>query len=310
MKKVIFLFTYLFSISIFFIGCGKDDDDSSLKSPKYEFISGKYNVQGNNTYSSIELGASGNYIVVKSTGNSRSTPIAKSNISHSSAFWKNNPIGISNSNKVRSTEDTVDDSIIFGTYTVNDDGSINLKGFGTLIIIYSGTSVTNMTLTPSNGVAITLNVEKENTYEDNELNNRLCRTWNMISTEESEYDEAGKLVYNFIGTFNIEKQIWSWSVNVDKLGWGGPENYNPSQVLFSKSGTYLVRYTDETILLRNWKWKSESAKTLYYKEIEDSDYSEEYWMTLTFSGKRATFTEKYSEDEGSSESITVLESVD
>ncbi|MFV0467431.1 MAG: hypothetical protein ACK5MK_00725 [Dysgonomonas sp.] len=310
MKKVIYLFIYLISSSIFFFGCSKDDDNSSLKSPEYESISGKYNVLGNSTYSSIELGASGNYIIVKSTASNRSL-LEKSNISFSSAFSKKSSV-VSNIRKSRSEKDSSDNGVIFGTYTVNEDGSINLEGFGTLVITYNGSSVTNITLTPTNGTAITLNVEKGDTYENSELTNKLCRTWNMVSISEKEYDGTGKLLYDVEGTFNIKKQTWSWNLKVDELGWGEPSDgsYDLSQILFSKSGTYLVYYTDKTALVRNWKWKDKSSNILYYKEIEDADYDEDNWTLLSFSGNRVAFSEKYSDSEGRWESSTVLEAAD
>lgn len=298
------------AISLLVVGCSKDDDSSSLESPKYESISGKYNVQGNSTYSSIELGASGNYIIIKSTSASRSALASKSNIPFRSAFYKNKPAVSGSKSKVRSTSDSGDDGVIYGTYTVNDDGSINLKDFGTLKITYNGSTVTNMTLTPANGTAVTLNVEKEDTYEDSALTNKLCRTWNLVSVSDKEYDETGKLVYNTEGLFDVQKQTWSWNIKVDTHELGVDDDFNAAQVLFSKSGTYLVYYTDGTAMVRNWKWKNESANTLYYKEIGDEDYDEDAWVTLSFSGKRMTVSEKYSDDEESSETETVLEAAD
>lgn len=307
MKKVIYLFIYLISSGVFFAGCSEDDESSSLEHQEYESVSGKYNVQGNSVYSSIELGASGNYIIVKSTSGIRSAR-GDGSTPFGSAFSRN-LLNIGGSkNKIRSTTDSGDD-ILYGTYTVNTDGSINLEGFGKLQITYNGSSVTNMILTPTSGSTITLNVEKEDTYSDSELTSKLCRTWNLASLSNKEYDLKGRLVYDLEGTFNVAKQTWSWNVKVDELDWGEPgeDNYNPSQILFSKSGTYLVYYTDKTAMIQNWKWKSESAGTFYYYE-EGYDYEEDDWVTVSFSGKRMTVIEKYFDEEsGRSESYTVLE---
>lgn len=57
-----------------FTACGSDDDGEGignidLPTPQYEQVSGKYEItQAGSPYESIELGASGNYVVTRGYG--------------------------------------------------------------------------------------------------------------------------------------------------------------------------------------------------------------------------------------------------
>lgn len=286
-----------------FTGCSKgdDNDSSTLETPTYESVSGLYNIQGSSTYSSIELSASGNYII---TGSNLTRSAAR--VTNNSSASHKGFLYASKSNNLTRSANASNNGVIYGTFTVNSDGTINLKGYGTLKITYgsNGTTVTNMTLTPTGKSTVTLNATKADSYSNSDMTNNLCRTWNMASYAEKEYG-YGKLEVDIEGTFDVTAQKWSWNVKTYTPGDFDESDYIFSQVLFSKSGTYLVYYTNGTAMLANWKWKDESAGTFYYKEVGDADYDEDSWATASFSGSKLTISEKY-EDENDSENIVTV----
>ena len=264
-----------------FSSCSSSDDDteggSTLGQATYESISGKYDVTNGSVYQSIELGAGGTYIITKtsvSTGN-------KSLSNTHSQF-----LNIVDGKKTITRSTSSEPIILYGSYTKTGDNTLLLEGFGTLTIVYSGTTISGFELTPTGGSTLSLTVHQEAVYESNAVTNLLCRTWDFVSIHETGY-ENGKKSYDY--TINAGDTTYvNEDGEVEKL------EESPKQVLFSKSGTYMVYCLDKTLFVKEWKWKSLSDQTLYYREVGDA-WDEEDYCTVQFTGKKSIITEEYEE---------------
>ena len=278
----------------------EDDDESSLITPAYENISGKYEISGSNTFSSIELSESGNYIIIKKISSTLAKQ-ASVEISKEHRSW----LKLAHATMTRSSSTN---NVIYGKYTLKADGSITLEGFGTLVITTSGNNVTNLTLTPISGSTITLNATKDEFISSDTQTTKLCRTWNIL-TETEKYYENGQLVetvdYNATTGELIDKIISSGKVSTD-------DSEMPVQVLFSKSGTYLVYYKKDTAGIAYWTWKNGSSSTINYK-WDDSDYDQGEFNVSFYSNKAKITEDKTYTESGTTYRDcmeTVLQSVD
>lgn len=276
--KYFSLFFCLVTLGVNFTSCGGDDDEGvSLGVSPYEGISGKYNVtNASSEYQSIELGASGNYIIELK----QNSPVR----SLSAGGQYARPSFLRNGSGVASTRN-VNGYIIYGKYT-QDGNILHLENFGTLEIIYEGDIIAGFELTLAGETeSVSLEVEKEEQLEDDELNNQLCRTWNIVSVRDVEYVN-GEKVYD--ATMTPENP---YAPDDD----GNMEELTafPLQILFSKAGTYLVYYKDGTVDMAKWKWRNKADKTICYAWGES--WLEDEWAALEFSGNRLTVIEDYSE---------------
>ncbi len=277
-----------------FSSCSSSDDDdegeSTLGQATYESISGKYDVTNGSAYQSIELGAGGTYIITKASVSTGSKSLSNTHSQFLSIVHGKKTI-------TRSTNSS-EPIVLYGSYTKTGDNTLLLEGFGTLTIVYNGTTISGFQLTPTGGNTLSLTVHQEAVYESNAVTNLLCRTWNFISTHETDY-ENGKKSYDC--TVNAGDTTYvDADGNVEKL------DPLPTQVLFSKSGTYMVYYLNKTLAVKEWKWENLSDQTLYYREVGDT-WDEEDYCTVQFTGKKLIITEVYEEtyDGITSKDITV-----
>ena len=270
-----------------FSSCSSSDDDteggSTLGQATYESISGKYDVTNGSVYQSIELGAGGTYIIIKTSVSTGSKSLSNTH----SQF-----LSIADGKKTLTRSTSSEPIILYGSYTKTGDNTLLLEGFGTLTIVYSGTTISGFELTPTGGSTLSLTVHQEATYESNAVTNLLCRTWDFVSSHETGYENGNKL-YDY--TINAGDTTY-----IDENGDGEVEKVEdyPKQILFSKSGTYMVYYLNQTLAVGEWKWKSLSDQTLYYREVGDA-WNEEDYCTVQFTGKKAIITDEYEETDNS-----------
>ena len=250
--------------------CG-DDDGGTLSTPQFESVSGKYTVTTpGSQYKSIELGASGNYIVMTNSGYRAQADASRS------AKEKDTFLFHHAANDSRATNYN---GIIYGTYTQLSDGRYNLEGFGIIEIIYgSDNTVTGFELTPENGGPVSLTVSKEETMPDDDVTNALCRTWEVESIRFIETEDGE--------TFDI-------TLNKDNSNSFEDAERFPEEVLFSKSGTYMIYYTSGEIGISSWKWKNKAEKSFFYSW--NNQWYDDEFATVSFSGNRAIIYECYEE---------------
>lgn len=180
--------------------------------------------------------------------------------------------------------------IIYGTYTQLSDGRYNLEGFGIIEIIYgSDNTVTGFELTPENGGPVSLTVSKEETMPDDDVTNALCRTWEVERIEMSA-TERGQ----------------SYNITITADNWQDYEDMDTfiDEILFSKSGTYMVSYLDGTLGISSWKWKDKDAMTVYYSW--DDQWHEKDFFTISFSGNTLIVHEVYEGEDYKEENYTYM----
>lgn len=270
-----------------FTACGDDEGGGigniDLPTPQYEEVSGKYEItSAGSPYESIELSASGNYIVTLSSGgNYYNAPV--------NGVAKSSRRSLLDSGKAKGlTRATEYDGVIYGTFTSLGGNEFALEGFGTIKLGYSGDEVTSIEVTTQDGQTTQYDAKKKPTMNGDNVTNALCRTWRIEKIRDVYYDkQTGKTD--------------DMTVTPENPGENGYDM--PIEVVWSKSGTYLVSYLDGSIGVAEWKWKNRGAGQLYY--AWDGDWTGDY-CTITFDGNRAVIHDKWEDEYGRDESWTYL----
>lgn len=262
---------------------------TSFDTPKYEAISGKYIVTDSGSeYESIELGASGTYIITMRNSHF----YAPMRIENNKSFLHACRMFDKHSHISRGTDYN---GLIYGTYTIMDDERIMLDDFGILEIVYDedGIEVVGLVLTPTGNSTVQFGVKKEDGIDDDELSTALCRTW-LVESMREIYREGGIVIEDI--TYTLDDYYQGEDYDED-------EGF-PTEVLFSKSGTYMVYYSDGTIGVSSWKWKNKEDRTIYY--AWENYWSEEAWCTLIFTDNKLIVYEYYDDGYYKDEGYTTL----
>lgn len=305
------LFTAVMTILCMgFVSCSSDDEESGnddemsleggsgLQAPKYEAYSALYEINGNSAspIKSIELTASGNYIVY----------------SNSNGYYNYANKRSSHVKFLPSVLDTRASSgnIIYGKYTVIDNNTFKLEDWGTITITGSSDNALSITVTPEGSASpYTVTAAKKNQLPDSSLTNKLCRTW-AFSSIRIKVTIGGQVKWD--KEYNISQYPREWFKDIEKIypdeDYGDIEDEleefsNPEQVVFTKAGTYMVKYTDNTLAISTWSWKDIDNGILSYSwnyaSMDDHYAAGE--VTISFRGDQLAVTEtdydEYYEDE-------------
>lgn len=250
-----------------FFSCSDDSEDIpvNMNPPQYESVSGKYEITDSSSpYASVELGASGDYIVIKRSGGYSMSSLRKN------LFSQKAPV----------SRAVTYDNVIYGTYTQLDNGTFNLEGFGIVQLKSNGNQeITDIIIKPNGGNEMIFTVEKAETMGDDDLTDALCRTWKMVKIHEKGYDsyEDREYDYTFISESSEEGLI--------------------TEVMFSKSGTFLSFYNDNTIEACYWKWEDKGSRQIRYSwdNVWYND-DEEGNFTVSFSSDNKLTVYEYYKD--------------
>ena len=288
----------LFSMLAFFVAsCGGDSSDDSgsgggsgnLTPPKYESSSALYSItDANSAYKSVEFTASGNYVVTMKHAPKVPRRIAAMNQFRFGFIPQHAGM----------TRNVIDDDIIYGTYTKNGD-TYELEGFGTIVVNGGGSSAVSLDITTTNGTKVTVGAQQQQQYSSSTKTNMLCRTWKM-----------GKVALHvaipgypaFDQTYNSWADFVRGYLKMEGYEEGSPYyesiykemmEESPNQVIFTKSGTYVVFYSNKTLGVSTWKWVDENAgKARYswdYQSINDPNESGA--INIDFVGNQLVITE-------------------
>ena len=280
-----------------FTACGDDDDDdkgggnntnnsgqvtwgqfdTKLATPKYESVSGLYKVTDpNSDIESIELTASGNYIVIYNGIKSRQmeqTPAKKH-------FFMSKL-------KNRLTRGSYS-SIVEGKYKQISENKYELQGWGTVEIHGTGDNVESIDVT-RNGETMTIPVAKATQMPDKEKTNYLCRTWNFSSMRviinmggKAIYDKEYKM--NQLKSFGRDMYELAKKYYPDEMDDVTLEEYleewdaddYPTEVVFTKAGTYMCVYNDGELAISTWTWENYDTGLLRYSWDYSDMYNEYY----------------------------------
>lgn len=249
-----------------FFSCSDDTEDVvvNMNPPLYESVSGKYEITDSSSpYASIELGASGDYVVIK-----RSSGYAVSLLQKGNLF----------SRKAPASRAVTYDNVVYGTYIQIDDETFNLEGFGVIQLKSNGgQGITDVIIKPNGGSEMAFAVKKAETMGDDDLTNALCRTWKVTNIHERGYD-------SYDGEYDDTYT---------------PDEYYGaiSEVMFSKSGTFLSFYNDNEIEAHFWKWENQGERQIRYSwdNVWNND-DEEGNFTVNFSSDNRLAIHEYYRD--------------
>lgn len=249
-----------------FFSCSDDTEDVvvNMNPPQYESVSGKYEITDSSSpYASIELGASGDYVVIKRSGGYAVSSLQKGNLF---------------SRKAPASRAVTYDNVVYGTYIQIDDETFNLEGFGVIQLKSNGgQGITDVIIKPNGGNEMAFAVKKAETMGDDDLTNALCRTWKVTNIHERGYD-------SYDGEYDDTYT---------------PDEYYGaiSEVMFSKSGTFLSFYNDNEIEAHFWKWENQGERQIRcsWDNVWNND-DEEGNFTVNFSSDNRLAIYEYYRD--------------
>ena len=241
-------------------------DAGEFGRPKFEAESALYKISsGESDLSSIELTASGYYIVIKKTSRKLSS------VNGSSA-------GLFDS-RFRSISTRSAKSIISGTYKKTGNGVYVLDGFGTIVIKGGDNNSISLDITTNNGNKVEVGAMKADQYESSTKTNALCRTWDLGKV--LVHSPSGDLSYaNMLDYLKGEKHIEE-------------EDDYPTNIIFTQSGTYVVLYSNKELAVSTWAWENEATGRARYSWDYSNIYSGDI-IDIVFEGRQALVTEYFS----------------
>lgn len=267
----------MFMISAVMVSCS-DKDGGSLDNPKYEKDAARFTItSANSPYSSIELTASGNYLITEK--DNQSSLLKMPSHSGSNDLTRGNMF-----NPVRevSTRDSYS-GVIYGKYTINSNGDYVLEGFGTIKVQSNGGTSVDLEITTNSGQSIVVGANRDNMMTQSDMTNKLCRTWKFSKVHVMGWEEGKKI---FDKTLSMEEY---WEYDDDDVDFEDmPEN-----VIFTKAGTYLVTYKNGTLAISTWRWDNEKEGILRYSwdyEHLDDEY-ESGTVQVNFDGNKLLIIE-------------------
>lgn len=300
MKKLNYFFMCGLMLTAFlsFTGCSSDDDNddnNGVNTPApFEGYAAKYQLTtGDAPYASIEFTESGNYIITKRSygARERSPYIYKSSMR---SFKTANML-----HKAFTRGGDVYSPILYGTYTVDADGTYILAGYGKVKVAQDGSGAAfSLELMPNGGTAYTYKASKQNRDLNSNNSSRLCRTWN-INSFQLIVKMDGKTVMDITANTNKEllRKFEEWTKEHDEeydpSDWDDDDIIEPQQVIFTKTGTYMVKYEGNSLAVSTWRWINSSETELQYSWDDDFESGfESDKASISYNGNQLIITEK------------------
>ncbi len=275
-----------------FVSCGDDEPSNpTLSAPEFESYAAKYNITtAGSDISSIELTSSGNYIVVNKTSAMQIAGAPKQNV-----FCA--PFKMAGSRSAG--------HIISGKYTVAGDGVYNLANWATVTVVKDGESAVSIEVKYPDGTTENFNADVANQMPDSKMTDNLCRTWNGKDL---------RLTFKVDGRTYFDKsrpvsQIDELVRDFDNVMKSLDDEYEgglldvlervPQSVIFSKAGTYMVKYVDNSLAIAKWAWADMDGGRLRYSWDYDNMY-EDYMagvVTVKFNGGNLQIVEVINDED-------------
>ena len=310
------------------VACSDDDDDdngggnnSQFETPKYEGEAARLVIDDQRTspYKSIELTASGNFIIQPSeyvNNAPQKVPVAsKKNMLQRLAGMMNAHISMPE------TRYEVYSLIAYGKYTKTGENHYNLEGFGTLTINKDANgTVRSIVLTTAGKHPEEYTAHRQNTNINSDMSNKLCRTWCIESYRYYAKINGKTYVDLAADTFaEMITKMYNWSKkndpDFDESEWDDMEDMKndptPENVIFTKTGTYIVLYSNKQLAVSTWIWQDEKNGILRYSWNPDNfnDYDEAGDVKIEFKNNRLHLTEgdfDYEDGESYEEGLTYI----
>lgn len=171
-----------------------------------------------------------------------------------------------------------------------------MEGFGTIVIAGASDNAFSIQVTGQEGDTYTLTAEKSEVMNDSEKTNALCRTWDLQTIRMTATFNGGKVFDETKPATDYPQLIKDLNATMSRLEaeygdddpddeeWFDVPSYGLSQVIWTKSGTYMVISTDDQLGISMWKWQNESENEIIYTHLySDSDFNSEYANNATIS---------------------------
>lgn len=312
--KSIWSYTMLFMMtvcSLSLASCSDDDDDDNNNSTPaaYETYAAKYQMTSNQSpYSSVEFTESGNYIIILNNAPATNAKLMSPSVTSTirKAALTNGFAG--KLLRKAATRSQVYSPILYGTYTVDADGTYILDGYGKVKVVQdgSGNSV-SLEFTPESGETFTYTASKMNRDLNSNNTNRLCRTWDLASVQYIIRYNGQELVN--LSAENMPKlyeKLMKWAEDNDEeydpSDWESEEIIDVKQVIFTKTGTYMVKYSNDELAISTWRWIDSNENKLQYSWDNDfdNDYNDGY-VNINYKGSQLVIDETTKDEEESFE---------
>ena len=121
--------------------------------------------------------------------------------------------------------------------------------------------------------------QKADQYESSLKTNALCRTWDLGKVVL--HKSNGDITYDSLLEYN----------NSERQGYD-PDDL-PIQIIFTKSGTYIVIYAGGELAVSTWAWENEETGRARYSWDYSNIYSGDI-IDIAFENKQALITEYWS----------------
>lgn len=299
------LLTSLFTLT----SCSDDDENGGIsETAAFDSYAAKYEItSAGSPYSSIELTEAGNYIISFEEAASRINPLIL-NLKGKDATSLTQSL-IAAIHHHQTTRATPYSPILYGRYTVNEDGSYNLAGFGTITVEEDNNGhAVELVITRNGQEAESYHASIQSSDIHSSMSNKLCRTWAMAHYRYLVKLNGSKVCDFQAGSLKeLFKKILQWGESqgedID------PEDYEmlevlnevePKTMVFTKTGTYLVEYTNSQVAVSTWRWLDESAGLLVYSwnnNLENLTGVMNGQTIVSIKGSQLTLVEKTSESE-------------
>lgn len=282
----------LMTVPTCFVACSSDngEENTTLETPQFETVSALYDVTSTDSdIKSIELTASGNYIIVK---NSSSYLAPKKTTNKKTRLVVRT---VSKAKRAGGVE-----NIIYGKFTKISNSEFMLKGYGKIVIEGSSDNALSITVTPDGGQTYTVPVAKHTQNFSSTLTSKICRTWSIASVRYA-ITFGGKKIFdkeysmNDLSKLNADLKDLSKEDPIDVDEFYDDDEEIPTQVIFTKSGTFMVTYTDGTVEMSTWTWENEAEGLLHYKYYDNNDELESY-VNVAFRDNQLALTESIVSD--------------
>ncbi len=315
MKKFfnkVWLYSMVLTVAAGMNACSSSDDEPenggeglgevpALPTPEYESSSAKYEItQSSSSISSIELTASGEYII-ESAYSYRGVPQKKSVKTNTSCLLLRQPVSRA-----------YNGGIIAGKYVKISDTEYILEGFGSIVIEGNTSDAFSLQITPSDGGTTTVAAKKASELPDSKINDALCRTWNIddlgvkITLNKSIiYDKtkpASKMdeLLQESQTALANYFMNHFGADADEFDPYEPLGYYATQVIITKSGTYMVKYSNGGLAVSTWHWINESKGQFQFSwdyDNPDSSGNGNATNYVSFKGQQLSIREVHTMSE-------------
>ena len=317
MSKMLSLAAFVMIGLMTMVACGSDDDDNgggnggnggstNYDKPAYADVAALYEITTpDSEIKSLELTESGRYVITLRGYKARNMR---------NTLPKDRFLGMA---RKALTRNNVYGNIIEGKYTKKGDGTFELEGYGTVTITGSSDNALSIEITAKDGTKMpTLTAQRKNQKPESNETTKLCRTWNLASMRmiikmqgKSIYDKEYKMseLYNFgRDMYELNKQYFGDDLDEDESAesymqeWKEEmENEMPKTATFTKAGTYLVTYINNTLAVSTWSWVDEKTGLLRYSWNYDNmdDGSEAGTVKVSYRGAQLAVQEDLDDQE-------------